>query len=129
MRPEGPEPLPPLSALRAFEVAARHMSFTKAAEELSVSQTAVSHHVRTLEGFLGVALFRRLPRKVELTEHGRAWAEAASDGFGRLYEANRALRRTRVGARPSVSVTIIPSFASRWLVPRLGRFMERHPNV
>jgi LysR family glycine cleavage system transcriptional activator len=129
MRPEGPEPLPPLAALRAFEVAARHMSFTKAAEELSVSQTAVSHHVRTLEELLGVALFRRLPRKVELTEEGRAWAEAVGVGFGRLYAANRELRRPRRRARPSVSVTIIPSFASRWLVPRLGRFMELHPNV
>lgn len=129
MRPEGPEPLPPLSALRAFEVAARHMSFTKAAAELSVSQTAVSHHVRTLEEFLGVALFVRLPRKVELTDEGSAWARAASEGFGRLYEANRTLRRQRPRTRPSVSVTIIPSFASRWLVPRLGRFMERHPNI
>jgi LysR family glycine cleavage system transcriptional activator len=129
MRPEGPEPLPPLAALRAFEVAARHLSFTRAAEELSVSQTAVSHHVRTLEDFLGVALFRRLPRKVELTEQGRAWAAAASAGFEKLYEAKRTLRRPQPSARPSVSVTILPSFASRWLVPRLGRFIEKHGNV
>jgi LysR family transcriptional regulator, glycine cleavage system transcriptional activator len=129
MRPEGPEPLPPLAALRAFEVAARHLSFTRAAEELSVSQTAVSHHVRTLEDFLGVSLFRRLPRKVELTSEGRAWAAAASEGFGKLYEANRTLRKAKPRSRPSVSVTIIPSFASRWLVPRLGRFLELHPNV
>lgn len=129
MRPEGPEPLPPLSALRAFEVAARHMSFTKAAAELSVSQTAVSHHVRTLEEFLGVSLFARLPRRVELTAAGEAWAKAASEGFGKLYEANRTLRKAKRPARPSVSVTIVPSFASRWLVPRLGRFMEQHPNV
>jgi LysR family glycine cleavage system transcriptional activator len=129
MRPEGPEPLPPLSALRAFEVAARHMSFTKAADELSVSQTAISHHVRTLEELLGVPLFRRLSRSVELTEQGRAWARAVGEGFGRLYAANRELRRPRQKARPSVSVTVIPSFASRWLVPRLGGFIERHPDV
>jgi LysR family glycine cleavage system transcriptional activator len=128
-RPEGPLALPPLSALRAFEAAARLSSFTRAAEELCVTQTAISHQVRLLEETLATALFVRLPRRIELTEPGRAWAAALGDAFGRLYAANRALRAPAQRAREGVSVTAIPSYASRWLVPRLGRFLEEHPNV
>ena len=91
-RPEGPLALPPLSALRAFEAAARLASFTRAAEELCVTQTAISHQVRVLEETLGSALFVRLSRRIELTEAGRAWAAALGDVFARLYAANRALR-------------------------------------
>jgi LysR family glycine cleavage system transcriptional activator len=128
-RPEGPLPLPPLGALRAFEAAARLESFTRAAEELCVTQTAVSHQVRLLEETLGTRLFERRPRKVQLTAQGRAWANATADAFGRLYEANRTLRSATRSARHSVSVSILPSFATRWLVPRLGRFLEAHPQV
>jgi LysR family glycine cleavage system transcriptional activator len=119
-------PLPPLTALRAFEAAARHLSFTRAAQELSVTQTAISHQVKLLEEHLGTLLFRRLPRRIVLTSDGLAWAHELREVFGRLEEANRKLR---IGARPDrpvVSVSVIPSFAARWLVPRLGRFLECH---
>lgn len=128
-RPQGHRSLPSLTALRAFEATARHSSFTRAGEELSISQTAVSHHVRTLEAELEVRLFVRNARFVELTKEGRAWAEALSDVFGRLYAANRRLREKRPAGRRVVTVSVIPSFASRWFVPRLGRFLERHPTI
>ncbi len=127
-RPEGPYPLPPLNALRTFEAVARHASFTRAAEELCVTQTAVSHQVRALEASLGTTLFRRLPRRIELTDEGRAWADALGDAFARIYAANRRLRGRRA-SRPTLSVSILPSFASRWLVPRLGRFVSEHPEL
>lgn len=128
-RPEGPLALPPLAALRAFEAAARLSSFTRAARELCVTQTAISHQVRVLEETLSTALFVRLPRRIELTDAGRAWASALSDAFGRLYAANRALRAPAARARKAVSVSALPSFASRWLLPRLGRFLEQHPGA
>jgi LysR family glycine cleavage system transcriptional activator len=128
-RPEGPFPLPPLNALRAFEAAARLSSFTRAAEELCVTQTAISHQVRQLEEALGEALFVRGPRRIELTPHGLLWAGALGDAFGRLYSANRSLRVPKPTARPVVAVSVLPSFASRWLVPRLGRFLTAHADV
>ena len=128
-RPEGPLPLPPLNALRAFEAAARLESFTRAAEELCVTQAAVSHQVRLLEETLGTLLFERRPRRVQLTTRGRAWADATTEAFSRLYAANRALRTAPQDTRRSVSVSVLPSFATRWLVPRLGRFLELHPQV
>lgn len=128
-RPEGPLPLPPLSALRAFEAAARLGGVTRAAEELCVTQTAVSHQVRALEECLGVALFVRQPRRLELTSEGRAWANLLGDVFGRLYAGHRALRAPSARARPSVAVSVLPSFGARWLVPRLGGFLLAHPEV
>jgi LysR family glycine cleavage system transcriptional activator len=122
-------PLPPLTALRAFEAAARHLSFTRAAEELLVTQTAISHQVKLLERHLGVTLFRRHPRRLALTAEGAAWAAELSAVFSRLLDANRRLRSRARTARPVVSVTVIPSFAARWLVPRLGRFLARHPEL
>jgi LysR family transcriptional regulator, glycine cleavage system transcriptional activator len=119
--------LPPLTALRAFEAAARHLSFTLAARELFVTQTAISHQVKQLEAYLGAPLFRRLPRRLELTADGVAWARELRDVFGRLYDANRRLRARGRRERPIVAVSVIPSFASAWLVPRLGRFLARHP--
>lgn len=120
--------LPPLHALRAFEATARHLSFTRAAEELSVTQTAISHQVRLLESYLGKTLFLREARRIRLTSDGQAWADALTDVFQRLHEANRRLRRT-VKARPVVAVSAIPSFAARWLVPRFGRFLGAHPEL
>jgi LysR family glycine cleavage system transcriptional activator len=120
-------PLPPLTALRSFEAAARHLSFTRAAAELSVTQTAISHQVKLLEAHLGTLLFRRLPRRIHLTADGLAWAKELKDIFGRLEEANRRLRIGTRPDRPVTSVSIIPSLAARWLVPRLGRFLERQP--
>jgi LysR family transcriptional regulator, glycine cleavage system transcriptional activator len=121
--------LPSLNALRAFEAAARHMSFTRAARELAVTQTAISHQVKQLEAELGVALFRRSPRRIALTADGRAWAAELGEIFSRLESANRRLRQKLRAARPSVAVSVIPSFGSRWLVPRLGKFLERHPEI
>jgi LysR family glycine cleavage system transcriptional activator len=105
------------------------MSFTRAAAELCVTQTAVSHQIKQLEAHLGVALFLREPRRLTLTPDGQAWAREMRDIFGRLLEANRRLRARARVARPSVAVSVIPSFAARWLVPRLGRFLMRYPDV
>jgi LysR family glycine cleavage system transcriptional activator len=120
--------LPPLTALRSFEAAARHASFTRAAKELSVTQTAISHQIKLLESHLGTKLFRRLPRQLLLTREGEAWAQELRAVFSRLHEANRRLRAPRLTERPLVSVSVIPSFGARWLVPRLGRFLQRHPD-
>jgi len=112
-----------------FETAARHMSFTQAARELCITQTAVSHQVKALEEELGVALFRRSPRKVALTPAGAAWASELGPIFAELHRVHRKLRPSSQGSRAVVAVSIIPSFGSRWLVPRLGRFLDRHPEV
>jgi LysR family glycine cleavage system transcriptional activator len=126
---ERPDPLPSLNALLVFEVAARHSSFTRAARELGVTQTAVSHQIRALELSLDAELFRRTPRGITLTVEGERWAAELTVVFTRLREANARLRRPRDATRPAVSVTIIPSFGTRWLVPRLGRFLAGHPEV
>ena len=128
-RPRRAEPLPSLNALLAFEVAARHSSFTRAAAELGVTQTAISHQVRALENELGTSLFRRSPQRISLTPEGQAWASELSVVFARLRDANQRLRGPRSSTRDVVSVSIIPSFGSRWLVPRLGRFLLEHRDV
>lgn len=122
-------PLPSLNALFAFEAAARHASFTRAAEELGVTQTAVSHQIRGLEEELGVALFRRAHQRLTLTDDGSAWSAELRVIFQRLRDANGKLRARTANARPLVAVTTIPSFGARWLVPRLGRFMAQHPEI
>ena len=115
--------LPSLPALRVFEAAARHLSFTKAAQELNVTQAAVSHQVRALEEQLGLALFRRTTRRLALTREGQRLQPAATEAFEIL---RRAL--TDIGRGEQVlSITTTPSFGARWLAPRLGRFAERHP--
>jgi LysR family glycine cleavage system transcriptional activator len=121
------ERLPSLTAVRAFDAAARHRSITLAAAELHVTQAAVSHQIKGLEEHLGVALFRRHSRGLELTEAGRMYAEPVRQGFELLEEAGRRLKRR---LRPDrLVVTVLPSFAAAWLVPRLGRFMRRHPEI
>ncbi len=119
--------LPPLNALRAFEAAARHLSFTRAAEELHVTQAAVSHQVKVLEEDLGVPLFRRMTRKLALTEEGRALMRVAGEAFDALAEAAEALRADRGGRVLSLSLT--PTFGVRWLAQRLGRFWAAHPEI
>jgi LysR family glycine cleavage system transcriptional activator len=121
--------LPSLTALRAFEAAARHLSFTRAAAELCVTQTAISHQIKQLEAHLGVALFHREPRRLSLTPDGQAWAREMRDVFARLFEAHRRLRARARTARPVLAVSVIPSFAAGWLVPRLGRFVAQHRDV
>ena len=124
-----PPPLPSLNALLAFETAARLSSFTRAAGELGVTQTAISHQIRTLENDLGMTLFRRSPQRVGLTEEGRRWSAELSPIFKRLRAVNTELRRPAHAERPHVSVSLVPSLGSRWLVPKLGRFIARHPEV
>jgi LysR family glycine cleavage system transcriptional activator len=121
--------LPSLHGLRVFEAAARHLSFTEAARELSVSQTAVSHQIKALEGELSTPLFRRTKRQVELTEEGRAWALELGEIFSRLHAVNRRLRQAPRSRRRGITLSIIPSFGSRWLVPRLGKFLDRHADT
>jgi LysR family glycine cleavage system transcriptional activator len=123
----GPRRLLPLNALRAFEAAARHLSFTKAAEELHVTPGAISQHVRQLEDHAGGALFRREGRGLELTETGRAALPLLREGFERLLDASALLREPP--RRRQLSVSVAPSFAGKWLMPRMDRFHTEHPDV
>ncbi|MBI4184814.1 MAG: transcriptional regulator GcvA [Proteobacteria bacterium] len=119
--------LPPLAALRAFEAAARNLSFTRAAQELFVTQAAVSHQIKRLEGHLGLALFRRLPRRLLLTDAGQRYFAAAREALDRLAEATARLRSE---PRPDrLTVSVLSSFAAAFLVPRLARFRARHPEI
>jgi LysR family transcriptional regulator, glycine cleavage system transcriptional activator len=119
--------LPPLTALRAFEAAARLLSFTRAARELHVTPAAVSHQIRGLERHLGVTLFRRTARRLVLTEQGQLAAEHFRAGFERL---SRGVRLLRAGdGSGAVTLSTTTAFATRWLVPRLGRFMRRCPGL
>jgi LysR family glycine cleavage system transcriptional activator len=119
--------LPPLSALRAFEAAARRGSFTAGAEELLVTHGAISRQIASLEAWLGLALFDRVGRRVRLTASGRDYLEAMSRAFDGMAEATR--RLTEVGAVKSLTINALPTFSMRWLLPRLARFQQRHPDV
>jgi LysR family glycine cleavage system transcriptional activator len=119
--------LPALGALRTFEAAARHLSFTRAAEELSVTPAAVSHLVRGLEDQLRVKLFQRTSRIVRLTHAGEILRTAVADALDGIGRAVARLREA--DGRPRLMVTSSPSFAAKWLVPRLDRFLERVPGV
>lgn len=122
-----PRRLPPLNALRAFEAAARHESFTRAAEELCVTQGAVSHQVKALEGELGLKLFNRERQRLIITEAGRNYLEVVRDALDRIaIGTERLLQRQSVGA---LTVSTSPNFATKWLVHRLGRFAEAHPDI
>ena len=119
--------LPPLSALRPFEAAARLESFSRAAEELHLTHGAVSRQVRALEEHLHVELFSRHGKRVALTPEGRAFAERIRSALQEIARACEALASRKRDQRLTVSV--LPSFASRWLMPRLIRFMEAHPKI
>ncbi|HET9578778.1 MAG TPA: transcriptional regulator GcvA [Usitatibacter sp.] len=120
-------PLPPLDLLRGFESAARHLSFTRAAAELFLTQSAVSRQVQALEEFVGVPLFERRHKVLALTEAGQAYYRAVAAALEQVKEATRKLRESR--SRHVLTVTTTVSFASLWLVPRLARFRKEHPNV
>ncbi|WP_052249507.1 transcriptional regulator GcvA [Tateyamaria sp. ANG-S1] len=122
-----PDRLPPLTALRAFDAAARHMSFAKAAEELHVTPAALSFQIKSLEEHLGTQVFRRLNRAVELTEAGRAMAPGMADGFQTLAAAWRAAERTL--DNETLTVTAGPAFTAKWLAPRLYEFAQAHPEI
>lgn len=117
--------LPPLNALRAFEAAARHLSFKEAAEELNVTPAAISQQVKQLEDHLGRPLFRRLPRALLLTEAAQLGLPALRAGFDSLAEGVAAMTDdSRDGV---LTVSVAPSFGAKWLVPRLARFQQAHP--
>ncbi|MDQ2696696.1 MAG: transcriptional regulator GcvA [Pseudomonadota bacterium] len=119
--------LPPLNALRAFEAAARHLSFSRAADELHVTPAAVSHQIKGLEEYLGVQLFRRLNRALQLTEAAQAGLPRLREGFSCLGDAvERICAHDRVGI---LTVCVTPSFAAKWLVPRLHRFAALHADI
>jgi LysR family transcriptional regulator, glycine cleavage system transcriptional activator len=119
--------LPPLNALRVFEAAARHLSFKEAAAELSITQAAVSHQIRTLEEYLGVELFRRAGRGVQLTEAARAAMPRLRDGFDAIAAAVEMIRER--AAESDLQITAPPVFAARWLMPRLADFSRREPSI
>jgi LysR family glycine cleavage system transcriptional activator len=118
---------PPLNALRAFEAAARHASFKIAAKELHVTPGAVSHQVRLLEEHLGVALFRRLTRALELTTEAHAMLPKVREGLDALHAAVDRVRARE--AMTPLTVVAPPNFAARWLVPRLSSFTNAHPDI
>ena len=118
--------LPPLAAIRAFEAAARHGSFTKAAPELGMTQAAVSYQVKLLEDRLGTPLFLRQARKVVLSETGKRLAPPVAEAFQRLEGAFATLREI---SESVLAITAVHTFASNWLVPRLGTFQLAHPDI
>lgn len=119
--------LPPLSALRTFDTAARHLSFTKAAEELCVTQSAVSRQIRLLEDFLELKLFERRHRSLTLTAEGERYQRDIAGIFAQMDLATRQLRRDR--RRETLKIQTYTTFTMRWLIPRLGRFHEKFPEI
>lgn len=117
----------PLTALRSFESAARHLSFKDAAEELHVTPTAISHQIKQLEHTLGLALFERLPRGVALTADGRRLFRDLHGALLEIAQSLAALRPQRSAG--SLTVTTTASFAALWLIPRIGRFYQQHPDI
>jgi LysR family transcriptional regulator, glycine cleavage system transcriptional activator len=122
-----PRRLPQLNALKAFEAAARHESFTRAAEELCVTQGAVSHQVKALEAELGLKLFNREHQQLVITEAGRSYLEVVRDALDRIAAGTeQLLQRQNAGV---LTVSVSPNFASKWLVHRLARFATAHPSI
>src|SRR5881227_2888342 len=122
-----PRQLPPLNALRAFEAAARSESFTRAAEELCVTQGAVSHQVKALEATLGIKLFNREHQRLVITDAGRDYLNVVRDAFDRIaVGTEQLLQRQNSGV---LTVSTSPDFAAKWLVHRLGHFVEAHPEI
>jgi LysR family transcriptional regulator, glycine cleavage system transcriptional activator len=119
--------LPPLRALQAFEASARHMSVARAAEELSVTPSAISHQLKALEAFLGVRLFHRFNRRIALTDTGRGYVQLLASGFDRIARATDHV--IAGGVSDVLTVHCSPSFAPAWLLPRLGGFMAAHRGI
>jgi LysR family glycine cleavage system transcriptional activator len=118
--------LPPLAAVRVFDAAARHLSFTRAAAELGMTQAAVSYQIKQLEDRVGSPLFRRLTRRLELTEAGLRLAGPVGEALGRLADAFAAARAVEDDV---LKITAIHTFAANWLVPRLARFETAYPHI
>lgn len=122
-----PRRLPPLNALKAFEAAARNESFTRAAQELNVTQGAVSHQVKALEATLGIKLFNRERQRLVMTEAGRDYLAVVRDALDRIAAGTeRLMQRQSAGV---LTISTSPDFAAKWLVYRLGRFAENHPEI
>jgi LysR family glycine cleavage system transcriptional activator len=120
-------PLPPLNALRAFEAAARHLSLSLAANELNVTPAAISHQVRLLENHIGLSVFERNGRGLVLTDAGAAGLRDLREGFERLSAAMDAIGS--LGETGTLAVSVAPSFAAKWLLPRLYSFERQHPEI
>lgn len=119
--------LPPLNGLRAFEAAARHLSFSRAAEELFVTPAAISHQIKGLEEFLGVTLFRRLTRNVVLTDDAQRVLPLITEGFDKLAQAIIQLKETESSG--VLTVTSSPTFGAKWLLQHLPAFAEKYPDI
>lgn len=119
--------LPPLNSLKAFEAAGRLLSFTRAAEELSVTQAAVSHQVKLIEEYLGISLFDRYPRRLSLTAQGKALLPEVIEAFDRVSTAISTIKQDQ--GSNMLSVRLAPSFAARWLSPRLKYFWLQYPEI
>ena len=119
--------LPPLNSLRAFESAGRHLSFSKAAEELSVTPGAISQQIRGLEDFLEIKLFKRRNRSIVLTDAGQIFLPLLSDGFSSISEAVDTVRKSQCDH--PLTITAPPSFTSKWLIPRLCKFQSLHSDI
>lgn len=122
-----PRRLPPLNALKAFEAAARHLSFARAAEELFLTPSAISHQIKALEEQVGVKLFQRKGRNVSLTDAGGRYYPALRQAFDQMNTATEDLAQsTALGA---LTINVLPTFAIRWLLPRISGFQQRHPEI
>src|SRR5260221_13205150 len=119
--------LPPLNALKCFEAAARAGSFSRAADDLHVTQSAVSHQIRQLEDWFGQTLFDRLGRQTVPTPKGEELAKALGEAFDIMAVACKRLAQSDAG--PALTIAVLPSIATIWLIPRLARFFGRHPNI
>lgn len=119
--------LPNLAALRAFEAAARHQNFSRAAEEVHLTHGAISHQVRALEEELGLQLFARNGKRITITPEGEHFAAVIREALSLIADAADALKNTRQQQR--LAITALPSFAARWLSPRLGQFIEQYPEL
>ena len=119
--------LPPLKSLQAFEAAARWLSFAKAGEELFVTPAAISQQIKQLEEFLGIALFRRMTRAVQLTEEAKTVLPLVTEGFDKLAEAVERLAREEESGL--LTVSSVPTFAAKWLLQRLPDFAEKYPDI
>ncbi len=121
-----PRYLPTLNAVRAFEAAGRHGSFTGAADELNVTHAAISRHVRGLEKQLGVQLFRNIARGVELTEDGKSFLGDITPALDQISDASDTLRQKKSG---TLTISCEPTFAMKWLMPRFGEFQQQFPDL
>src|SRR5947208_953448 len=118
--------MPPLQAVRVFDAVARHLSFTRAATELAMTQSAVSYQIKLLEGFIGAPLFVRLARGVALSDRGLAVAPVARQALGDL---SRVFQSLRDDTNATLVITTLHTFATNWLAPRIGGFQLAHPDI